>query len=547
MAVNNCAGAVLLAAAALAGPEREVVVSRGQLVEIGGGFRVPDVIAQAGARLVEVGTTNRTRRADYEARDRAADGRDPARAPVELPPARLRRRRSRSRSCASSGVPVIDDVGSGVLADEIETLRDEPAVRRSVRAGRGARVLLGRQAARRPAGGADGRPRATRSRRRAAHPLARALRLDKLGARRARGDARSSTATRTRARREIPVLAMLTADEDDAARAGRAAGGGDRAARIVAGGGEGRRRRAAAARAARPGGRPSPARRPTSSPPALRAADPPVVGRIEDGRAAARPAHAAPTTRVAARRRDALPCRSRSARPATSTTARRRSCGALTGIDTDRLPEERERGISIALGYAPLELPSGRRLSVVDVPGPRALRADDGGGRDRDRPVPDDRRRRRRRDAADARARDRAGGARRRAPAWSRSRRPTSPTRRARAAEAAALLPGRRGGRRARRGPAPGWTSCARRSTARRPRLPGRAGAAGALRLHVDRVFTRPRRRARSSPGRCGRAASARGDEVDGAARRPPSARVRGGRRCTTSRSSAPRPASASR
>src|SRR3954453_20972700 len=130
IAVNNCAGATLLAAAALAGPGREVIVSRGQLVEIGGGFRVPEVIAQAGARLVEVGTTNRTRRADY------------ARAVGDATGAILRVHQSNFRqlgfveevaieALCELGVPVIDDVGSGALAP----LYDEPPVRRSVAAG----------------------------------------------------------------------------------------------------------------------------------------------------------------------------------------------------------------------------------------------------------------------------------------------------------------------------------------------------------------------------------------------------------------------------
>src|SRR4051795_13281369 len=178
LAVNNGAAAVLLAAAALAGPGREIVVSRGQLVEIGGGFRVPDVVAQAGATLKEVGTTNRTRRADYE------------QAIVDRTGAILRAHPSNFRQLGfvqeveieelcELGVPVIDDVGSGVLA-ELDVVRDEPPVRRSVRAGAalvcfsGDKLLGGPQA-----GLMVGKADAVAAAR--AHPLARALRLDKLG------------------------------------------------------------------------------------------------------------------------------------------------------------------------------------------------------------------------------------------------------------------------------------------------------------------------------------------------------------------------------
>ena len=278
LAVNNCAGAVLLAAAALAGPEREVVVSRGQLVEIGGGFRVPDVIAQAGARLVEVGTTNRTRRADYETAIGPRTG-----AILRAHPSNFRQlgfvQDVEVEELCELGVPVIDDVGSGVLADELTVLRDEPSVRRSVRAGAalvcfsGDKLLGGPQT-----GLMVGSAEAVGAARR--HPLARALRLDKLGL-----AALEATLglyrDPERARRELPVLAMLTVEEDvlraRAERLAAAVGGSVVPAVARVGGGALPLLELHGPAVVVPG-------RPDDVAARLRAADPPVVGRIEEGR-----------------------------------------------------------------------------------------------------------------------------------------------------------------------------------------------------------------------------------------------------------------------
>jgi L-seryl-tRNA(Ser) seleniumtransferase len=211
--VNNCAAAVLLAAAALAAG-RELVVSRGQLVEIGGSFRVPDVVAQSGARLVEVGTTNRTRLADYE----RALGPDSG--------AMLRAHQSNFRTvgfveeveieelCEAgrrAGVPVIDDVGSGSLAERVPELADEPPVRRSVAAGCAVVCFSGDKLLGGPQAGLMVGTSAAIERCRS-HPLARALRIDKLSL-----AALAATLRLYRdpaaAQRDVPVLRMLTAGE----------------------------------------------------------------------------------------------------------------------------------------------------------------------------------------------------------------------------------------------------------------------------------------------------------------------------------------------
>jgi L-seryl-tRNA(Ser) seleniumtransferase len=286
MAVNNGAGATLLAAAALAGPGREVVVSRGQLVEIGGGFRIPDVIAQAGARLVEVGTTNRTRRADYERALGPATG-----AILRVHPSNFRQlgfvQSVEIEELCELGVPVIDDAGSGVLGDDFEALRDEPSVRRSVRAGAalvcfsGDKLLGGPQA-----GLLVGRADAVAAAR--AHPLARALRLDKLGLAALEATLRLHRDPAV-ARAQIPVLAMLTAGDAELA---------DRAERLAAAITAAGLRAEVVESVARVGGGalpllelPGPVVAVTAAEGAcdalaarLRAGDPPVAGRIEGGR-----------------------------------------------------------------------------------------------------------------------------------------------------------------------------------------------------------------------------------------------------------------------
>jgi L-seryl-tRNA(Ser) seleniumtransferase len=281
LVVNNAAGAVLLALSALA-RGGGAIVSRGELVEIGGSFRIPDIMARSGAQLVEVGTTNRTHRKDYEAALNSGSrlllkvhrsNFQLSGFTADVPAAEL------AELAHARGVAFLYDVGSGLLLDLTPWgLTDEPTVldalanNTDVVTFSGDKLLGGPQA-----GILLGSAAAIAACR--ADPIARAVRADKLTL-----AALEATLALYRdpetARREIPVLRMLTEDLESIKRRAERLGGDLCEGESEVGGGS------------FPGGG---AKLKTwlvavrnSEPDALvarlRAGDPPIIARIADGR-----------------------------------------------------------------------------------------------------------------------------------------------------------------------------------------------------------------------------------------------------------------------
>ena len=222
LVVNNNAAAMLLVLAALA-YGREVIISRGELVEIGGAFRVPDVMAQSGALLREVGTTNRTRASDY-----AAAISDNTALILRVHPSNFRiegfTERAPLEELVAIGrrfrIPVAEDLGSGWVGwprrEELPAeLRDEPIVSDSIAAGADVVCFSGDKLLGGPQAGiiAGGRETLDRIRR---HPLMRALRVDKLTYAALEGTLDDYAAGR--ANRDVPVQRMLALTRDEIGR-----------------------------------------------------------------------------------------------------------------------------------------------------------------------------------------------------------------------------------------------------------------------------------------------------------------------------------------
>ncbi|HKD34768.1 MAG TPA: L-seryl-tRNA(Sec) selenium transferase [Gaiellaceae bacterium] len=274
LVVNNNAAAVMLALAALA-EGREVLVSRGELIEIGDGFRIPDVLVRSGARLREVGTTNRTRVADYE---RAAGPETALLLRVHQSNFRVVGFTEQPTLEELAGVarrnelPLVDDLGSGVLV----RLEDEPSAKESLSSGAdlvcfsGDKLLGGPQA-----GIVVGRVDLVERLRR--HPLQRALRADKLTIAALEGTL-GLYLDPERAAREVPVLRMLHEPAESvrarAERLAKASGGEVEETVARVGGGALPLAELPSFACAVEEGLAQP----------LRAGEPPVVGVIRDGR-----------------------------------------------------------------------------------------------------------------------------------------------------------------------------------------------------------------------------------------------------------------------
>src|SRR6185295_1606468 len=209
LVVNNCAAAALLILSVLAG-DGETIVSRGELVEIGGDFRVPDVMASSGTRMVEVGTTNRTKLEDYR---RALN--EKTRLVMRVHPSNYRivgftaapALDELASLAHEAGLPLYEDAGSGVLSDLSQfDLKDEPIIRESVASGAdvvsfSGDKLLGASQAGLIVGKAEFVSRLRK------HPLYRALRADKLAL--AVLERTLESFRRGKAHQEVPVLQML--------------------------------------------------------------------------------------------------------------------------------------------------------------------------------------------------------------------------------------------------------------------------------------------------------------------------------------------------
>lgn len=213
MAVNNNAAAVMIGLAELA-RGKEAIVSRGQLVEIGGSFRVPDIMAESGATMVEVGTTNKTHLRDYEAAMTANTG-----LLLKVHSSNFRvvgftaevDVRELVELGAPHGVPVMEDQGSGVFVDlRRYGLPHEPTVSESVAQGAAVVTCSGDKLLGGPQAGILVGRHATIARLKK-HPLARALRLDKMTLAALEATLRAYL-DEERAMREIPTLRMLTMD-----------------------------------------------------------------------------------------------------------------------------------------------------------------------------------------------------------------------------------------------------------------------------------------------------------------------------------------------